>query len=126
MKFTIALCLLCNFFLSATSLTAADISGDWELAGKHFDEVIWVRITLKVDGEKLSGNLNELKLEGTLKREELMLTATRPNGTHFGDFKGYVKGEQLEGTAEWSGDGKLTWSARRPVVAPKEPRVHHF
>jgi hypothetical protein len=35
-------------------------------------------VALNVDGEKLSGTINELKLEGTIKGDDLTFGATRP------------------------------------------------
>jgi amidase len=116
----------CTFLFAVGRIGAADISGEWEFVGKSFDEVSPARVTLKIDGEKLSGNLNELKLEGTVKDDELKFSAKRPGGEHFGDFTGKVKGDNLEGTAEWSGGRKVTWSAKRPAVPPKTPSVHDF
>ena len=118
----IIICVL-NLLLGV-SAPAADVSGEWEFAGKYFDDVSPARVTLKIDGEKLTGNLNELKLEGTLKGDEVKFTAKRPNGDHFGDFMGKSQGDKLEGTGEYSGGRKITWSAQRPAVPPKTPRVH--
>jgi amidase len=111
---------------SAGALLAADISGEWEFYGTSFGEVSPARINFKVDGDKLSGNLNEIKLEGTIKGDDLKFSAKRPNGDHFGDFVGKVNDDKLEGTAEWSGGQNVTWTARRAPVAPKTPRVHDF
>jgi acetamidase/formamidase len=122
---TITVCLL-HFFLINIGTLAADLSGEWEFAGKDFNEVSPARITLKIEGDKLSGNLNELKLEGTVKDDDVKFSAKRPGGEHFGDFTGKVQDEKLEGTAEWAGGRKVTWTAKRPAVPPKEPGVHDF
>lgn len=116
--------LVCLLFALRT--VAADVTGEWEFAANSFDEVSPARVTLKIDGEKLTGNLNELKLEGTLNGEDLKFTAKRPNGDQFGDFTGKVQDGKLEGTGEWSGGRKVTWTAKRPVVPPKTPQVHDF
>lgn len=121
----IALCGLCAL-LSATALVAADLSGEWQVAATNFDDVSFGRMTLKLDGDKLSGSLNELKLEGTLKGDDFNFTAKRPNGDDGGTFAGKVQGDKLDGTREWPGRPKIAWSATRPAVPPKEPRVHKF
>jgi acetamidase/formamidase len=121
----IALCGLCTLSLNTIALASADISGDWQLAATNLDDVSFARVTLKIEGDKLTGTLNELKLEGTLKGDELTFTGKRPNGDHGGDFTGKVRGDTLEGTRQWTG-GKMTWSAKRPAVPPKEPHVHDF
>jgi amidase len=124
-RLAITLCVLPYLLLTLRTL-AADLSGAWEFAGKHFDEVSPARLTLKIDGDKLTGSLNELKLEGTLKGDDLKFSAKRPNGDHFGDFTGKVQGDKLEGAGEWSGDRKITWTAKRPAVPPNTPRIHDF
>src|SRR5256885_9623763 len=121
----IALCGLCSLSLNTMALAAADISGDWQLVATNLDDVSFARVTLKIEGDKLTGTLNELKLEGTLKGDELTFTGKRPNGDHGGDFTGKVRGDTLEGTRQWAG-GKMTWSAKRPAVPAKEPRIHNF
>jgi hypothetical protein len=90
---------LCTLLLAAAgSLFASDVTGDWEFSGKILGDVTCARATLQAQGEKLTGSLNELKLEGSIKGDEVSFTAKRPNGDHFGDFKGQVRGDQLEGT----------------------------
>jgi len=88
--------------------------------------VSYARVTLKVDGGKLTGTLNELKLEGTIKDNALAFKATRPNGDDFGTFTGTASSDKLEGTATWSGERKVTWSAKRAATPPSKPRVHDF
>src|SRR5262245_941281 len=86
------------------ALGAADLSGDWEVAGKYLGDVNYARMSLKIEGDKLTGSMNEIKLEGTVKGDEFSFTGKRPNGKPFGDFKGTAKGGNLEGTAVWFGD----------------------
>ena len=117
--------LSCLLFAAAT-LVASDVSGDWEFTGKYLGEVSYARISIKVEGDKLSGNMNELKLEGTINGNELTFTTKRPKGEHFGDFKGAAHGDTLEGTAVWFGERKVTWSARRPLTPPAAPQIHDF
>lgn len=121
-------CFLCGVAvgLAAAKAFGADISGDWEFAGKYLGETNYARVTIKVDEKRISGRLNELTLEGEVKGDELTFKAKRPNGDAFGDFTGKAHGDQLEGTALWSGDRPVTWWARRAAVAPSKPRVVDF
>jgi len=113
--------------LTAARLSAADVSGEWQLAATLFDDISYARVTLRVDGEKLSGTLNEIALVGTIKGDELSFTATRPNGQHFGTFKARTNGDTLKGTATWPGiPGDVTWSAARAATRPARPAVHDF
>jgi acetamidase/formamidase len=106
--------------------TAADISGDWEFTAQRFGEPTYVRVTLKVEGEKLTGSLRELKLEGTVHGDSIEFTAHRPGGELFGTFHGVVQGDTLSGDAVWFEKEKLTWSARRSAPRPATPAVHDF
>jgi len=116
----------CGLLFTAGSLTAADFSGEWEFAGNYLGEANYARVTLKVENSKLIGKLNELKLEGTVKDDDLTFSAKRPNGDTFGDFSGKLRGDKLEGQGVWSGDRKVTWSAKRTIAPPGAPRVHDF
>jgi len=121
------MCLLLMLMLSASqSLMAADISGEWELTGSFKGDTSYARVTLKVDGNKLTGNLNEINLEGTITNNQLTFTGKRPGGKHFGDFKGTIGDNELRGTAVWPGERQVTWVATRPHAAPAEPRTHDF
>jgi amidase len=114
--------------LLATVARAADVAGDWEFATKVLDDVTYARVTLKVDGDTLSGTLNELKLEGTLKGDDLTFAATRPNGQRFGEFKGKLNVDELKGTASGPGipGGDTTWTARRAKKSPGQPKTYDF
>src|SRR5262252_7693177 len=113
--------------LMTTMLSAADVSGEWEFAAKVLNDTNYARVTLKSEGEKLTGSLNEIKLEGTIKGDALTFKGTRPNGQVFGEFKGQSNGDQLTGTASWPGIlGDVTWSAKRAAKPPARPQVHDF
>ncbi len=116
---------LASSLLFAPRLAGRDLTGEWEFAATNLNEVRYARVVLSSEGEKLHGTLNELKLEGTVKGDELTFTATR-GGERFGDFKGTATGQTLTGTALWSGDRKVSWTARRSATAPAIPQVHDF
>ena len=112
----------------AVSASAADVSGRWELTARLLNDVNHARVTFTVTGEKLTGTLNELTLEGTVKGDEVAFVATRPNGERFGAFKGRVKGNDITGTASWPGFTEdVSWVARRAAKErPDKPQVHQF
>jgi len=94
---------LCPLLLAtAGALSATHLSGGWEFTARYLGDVTCAQLALKADGEKLTGTLFDLKLAGTLRGDELTLTAARPNGEPFGDFKGRLHGEVLSGTAVWT------------------------
>jgi acetamidase/formamidase len=111
---------------SAGNLLGADIGGDWEFAGKYLGDINYSRLSLKIEGEKLTGKINELAVDGAIHGDEISFTIKRPNGESFGDFKGTVQGDKLEGTGTYVGDRKISWTARRPVTQPSVPQVHDF
>jgi acetamidase/formamidase len=121
-----AFCQVCSLFAVAGALAATNISGDWEFAADYFGDLSYARVNFKVEGGKLTGTLNELKLEGTVKDDELTFSAKRPNGDHFGDFIGKANEDKLQGSGTWFGGRKTTWSAKRPLTPPSAPRVHDF
>jgi acetamidase/formamidase len=112
--------------LAFNGLAAADFSGDWELTGKYLQDTYYARLNLKIQNDKLTGTMNEIKLEGTVKGADFSFTATRPNGKPFGEFKGAVNDQNLVGTAVWFGDRKVDWTAKRPKTPPAAPQVYDF
>jgi acetamidase/formamidase len=113
--------------LTAGQASAADVSGEWHFSAQVLDDVNHSRVTLKADGEKLTGTLNDVTLAGTLKGDELAFVGTRPNGQRFGEFKGRVSGDQLTGTASWPGlTATVSWVAKRQPKRPEAPRTHRF
>src|SRR5258708_16811100 len=116
----------CGLFLAGSLVAAADVSGEWEFAIKRLGDTGYMRVNLRTDGSKITGNLNELKLEGTNEDGKLTFNAKRPNGDNFGDFTGVLHENSIEGTADFIDDGKVTWSAKRAATPPSAPKVHDF
>ena len=117
---------LLQLVIAASILSAADISGKWNLNLVSFGEEIGhANLELKLEGNKVSGTLNELKIEGTLQGDTLKLTATRPDGEKFGELEGHVSGAELAGTAK-RGDDDFEWTARRRVVVNATPQTRDF
>lgn len=112
--------------LAGNALAAADFSGDWELTGKCLGDVYYARFALKIEQDKLTGTMNEINLEGTVKGSDFSFIARRPSGKLFGEFKGTANGQSLEGTAVWFGDRKVDWTAQRPKAPPAAPQVYDF
>ncbi len=105
----------------------ADIAGSWILHLVAFgEETSPARVELKVDGDRVTGTLNELKLEGTLEGGVLKLKATRPNGSEFGVLEGRLSGTELRGTVHQP-DETLEWVARRvPAGGLAAPQTRTF
>ena len=105
---------------------AADVTGSWNLKLIRFgEEFAAARVELKVDGSKLTGTLNELKLDGTFQNDTVSLVATRPNGDAFGKLEGRVQGDEMSGTGK-QGEDEFTWTARRAAKNSASPQTRTF
>lgn len=105
----------------------ADIAGQWILHLVAFgEETSPARVELKIDGAKVTGTLNELKLEGTFEGDVLKVRATRPNGELFAVLEGRLSGSELRGTAQRENE-TLQWVARRiPPASSAAPQTRTF
>ena len=78
-------------------------------------------VTLKQDGEKISGTYDgrygQSPLEGTVKEKKIEFTVTMvAEGVSVaGVFSGSVDGDTMSGTVEFDQAGEGTWSATRAV-----------
>jgi amidase len=118
-------CLLALALIVAAA--PADIEGQWILHLIQFgEETSPARVELKVDGSKVTGSLNELKLEGTWQDGALRVTATRPDGSQFAVLDGKLNGAELRGTAK-RGTDNMEWVCRRvPAEASVAPQTRTF
>jgi len=105
---------------------AADVTGRWNLHLVRFgEEFAAARVELKAEGSKLTGTLNELKLEGTVDGDRLHITATRPDGKEWGKFEGRVQGDAIDGTVKQAED-EFGWKARREKESASGAKTHVF
>ena len=105
---------------------AADVTGRWNLHLVRFgEEFAAARVELKTEGSKLTGTLNELKLEGTVDGDRLHITATRRDGKEWGKFEGRVQGDAIDGTVKQPED-EFAWKARREKESAAGPKTHVF
>jgi amidase len=106
--------------------SAADVTGQWNLHLVRFgQEFAAARVDLKEDGTKLTGTLNELKLEGTVQGDQVRITAVRPDGKEWGKLEGRVQGKDMAGTVKQD-DEEFAWKAHRAGVVQGAPKTHHF
>jgi acetamidase/formamidase len=119
LKAIIVFCLPCFAF-------AADVTGQWNLHLVRFgEEFAAARVELKAEGSKVTGTLNELKLNGDLQGDRLQLTAVRPNGSEWGKLEGRLQGDTIAGAVR-QGDDEFEWKARRAAEAAGTPKKHVF
>jgi amidase len=103
---------------------AGDADGNWLFSLVNFgEEYAPARVTLRLTGDKLDGNLNELKLEGHATGRRMTFTAVRPDGREYGTFTGsFAKGEWRGQMSR--GPDSVDWVMRRLAEAgPAQVRV---
>jgi amidase len=106
--------------------SAAEITGEWRLQLIRFGEQFAsARVNLKAEGTKLTGTLNELKLEGSVEGDHMALTATRPDGSEWGKFDGKIQADQLSGTVK-QGTEELGWKGERISAVKAAAATHTF
>ena len=104
---------------------SADISGQWNFHLVRFGEEFGAaRVELKADGTKVTGTLNELKLEGKVESDRIHLTALR-GGKEWGNLEGQVHGDAMEGTVK-QGSDEFLWKASRVKESTAPPKTHVF
>ena len=114
------------FVSLSVSAWAADVSGQWNLHLVRFGEQFAsARVELKTEGSKLTGTLNELKLEGTVEGDHIHFKGIRPNGQEFGTLDGRIEGDRISGTVK-QGTDEFAFNARRVVATTAAPRTHNF
>jgi amidase len=105
---------------------AADVNGRWNLHLIRFgEEFAAARVELKAEGTKLTGTLNELKLQGTLDGDRLNITGIRPDGKEWGKLEGQVRNDEMDGVAK-QGEDEFRWKASRVKETSAPPKTHVF
>ncbi len=127
-RFLFALSAALLICVTASTARAGDPAGTWawKFSGQNGRE-IENKLTLKVDGEKLSGTLASGRqqrsteiTDGTFKNDEVSFTVTRERkGNKFTtQYKGKVEGDTIKGTITGTrpggGQGRMRdWEAKR-------------
>src|SRR4051812_27066864 len=113
--------LLCLPVLAA----AADFTGAWNVRLTRFgEESAGGRAEFKIEGAKLTGMLNELKVNGTVEGDRFHFTGFRPDGKECCKFEGRMQGDEIVGTVKEGAD-EFVWKMRR-VAAPAAPQTRVF
>jgi len=113
---TLALVVLAAMLLVAAPAQAADIGGDWSITVNSGQGPIPATLTLKVEGEKLTGVITggeggEMPLEGTVKDNEF--TFSFWYGEIPVTMTGKVDGDTIKGTFDAGGQDGGDWSGKR-------------
>jgi hypothetical protein len=101
------------------SLAQSSPAGEWDVAMNTPGGVRNFKIKLKVDGEKLTGevarNDGTLPLTGTVKGNDVQFAYTvRYNDNDLAlSFSGRLEGDTMKGTVSFGGVAEDEWSAKR-------------
>ena len=114
--------------LSATATAVAEpakVEGVWNLVLQLESITGHPVLTLKQDGEKLTGTYEgrygPTPVQGEIKENKIVFAvAFEVEGSKItGAFRGTVDGNKMSGSVEFEGAGSGTWSAERAKPAPK-------
>jgi hypothetical protein len=101
------------------ALAQAGVAGAWKLTFQTDQGAIDADMTLKQDGEKVSGSLvspqGEAPIEGTFKGDKLLLTMSvdAQGQALVITFNGALEKDALKGDVDFGGFGSAQWSATR-------------
>ncbi len=96
-----------------------DVSGVWDMRVEAAGEASDVVLSLRQDGEKLTGSyrggMGETNLEGTVRDQTVRFTVsfTIREITFTVSYSGVAEADQMSGTAEFGEDRTGKWVARR-------------
>src|SRR6185295_10299406 len=111
---------LAALLFAAPTFAQTSVAGDWNLTIQSPTGTRTVPLTLKQDGEKVTGMFKgpqgELPVEGTLVGSELKFAFAIPIQGQSLDISmtGKVEGEAVNGTAQFGGFGEGPFSMKRP------------
>jgi hypothetical protein len=97
----------------------AKVAGDWNVVLELSTIRGTPRLSLKQDGEKITGayigRYGESPLQGTIKEKEIEFTVrlNAEGAESSGYFTGVVDGDRMGGAVEFEGAGEGTWTASR-------------
>jgi amidase len=118
---------ICFLAASAALCSGADVNGDWiaEVLAKGA-EPEYARVQLRAEGDSLTGNWNQLKVEGSVAGDLVSLSLLR-NTSAAGTLTGTVAGGMVTGEGQMNGAGRggrggqanrVTWKLTRPPFPP--------
>src|SRR5579862_6055488 len=123
------LALLLLFSLAALGQTASSPAGTWISTLRNFDEPIYFRLQLDLDGAKLTGKLGgdifEGAFEGTFQNGQIE-GAVKPNPRLTIQFRGTLSADgRIAGTGRLVEQKRdLKWEASRQQTQNSPPKRH--
>ena len=114
--------------ISATVHAQPMGDGVWMIAQDVFGNQLYQRLTLKIDGDVLTGTIGRQAITGTMRGTTIRFTLKNDNGTQ--EFEGTRTGDRMSGRVviTLKDDPKpetRTWTATRPPRRPVGPPQRH-
>ena len=113
-------------------VVVAQVSGQWVVTTDLWGNATYGTLTLKQDGEKLTGDIDGDKISGRQKGSAIVFENTDANGATY-SYTGTIEGERISGTTDFpdtnnpAARAKHSFSARR--IADRHagpPRRYEF
>jgi hypothetical protein len=112
--------LISAFILTGTAYAqSGDAAGTWDVNLTTPNGPMTAALTLKKDGEKLSGSIagpqGEVAIQGTQKDKAVVVnfSVQTPNGPFAITMNGNQHGDAIAGTIDFGGQGQSDWTAKR-------------
>jgi hypothetical protein len=96
-----------------------DVTGTWDLTVETREGTAHPSITLKQEGEKITGTyqgrMGKSNLEGIVKGDDIRFAVTLKfqDVTYTVTYAGTIDGDTMKGTARFGDAGSGAWSAKR-------------
>jgi len=112
-----------TLLMAVAALAQSPAAGEWDVAMNTPGGVRNFKVTLKVEGEKLTGTVGRdtgsLPLTGTVKGNDIQYSYTvNYNGNDLAiTMTGKIDGDSMKGTVSFGGMAEDEWSAKRASAA---------
>ena len=119
MKNIVSLVVGVLMFAGSVYAQGADAAGTWDLSLTTPNGPLSASMTLKKDGEKLTGSIagpqGEVVLQGTQKEKAVSVnfSVQTPNGPFAITMTGSQDGDAISGMMDFNGQGQSEWSGKR-------------
>src|SRR5665213_1734673 len=119
------LALLLLFFWAAFGQTASSPVGTWISTFRNFDEPLYFRLQLELDGTKLTGKLGNDVFKGTFQNGQIE-GAVKLNPETTIQLRGTLVADgRIEGTGRLVEQKRdLKWEANRQQTTSSQPKTH--
>lgn len=114
-----ALTIAAALVFSAVSAFAADVSGTWAMNVDAPDGAVEATLTLKQDGDKITGTVSsqmgEAPLNGTLKDGDITFTMVMDAGGQNVTivYTAKIAADKMEGSLDFGGQGEIKFTATK-------------